>query len=115
MRFLLSHKKMQRIVAFSFLVLIFLGFQNCTGQGSLNGNLGSNSLGSSGVSGGNGGGGGGGGGNGPVINAASCSQADVNAVINGPLHTAVDGDTIQIPRGSCTWNSGIYRLQAMQA
>lgn len=39
--------------------------------------------------------------------AASCSQADVNAVINGPTHTAVDGDVIQIPAGSCTWTSGI--------
>jgi len=39
--------------------------------------------------------------------AASCSQSDVNAVINGPTHTAVDGDTIIIPSGSCTWSSGI--------
>ena len=39
--------------------------------------------------------------------AASCSQSDVNAVINGPTHTAVDGDVIQIPAGSCTWTSGI--------
>lgn len=39
--------------------------------------------------------------------AASCSQTDVNAVINGPTHTAVDGDVIQIPAGSCTWTSGI--------
>src|SRR5437773_7738683 len=28
--------------------------------------------------------------------AASCNQSDVNAVINGPTHTAVDGDTIKI-------------------
>ena len=41
------------------------------------------------------------------IQAASCSQSDVNAVINGPVHTAVNGDTIQIPPGSCTWTSGI--------
>jgi hypothetical protein len=41
------------------------------------------------------------------IKAASCSQTDVNAVINGPVHTAVNGDTIQIPAGSCTWTSGI--------
>jgi hypothetical protein len=39
--------------------------------------------------------------------ASSCSQADVDAVINGPTHTAVDGDVIQIPAGSCTWTSGI--------
>lgn len=39
--------------------------------------------------------------------AASCNQSDVNAVINGPTHTAVDGDTINIPAGSCTWTSGI--------
>jgi hypothetical protein len=39
--------------------------------------------------------------------AASCNQNDVNAVINGPTHTAVDGDMINIPAGSCTWTSGI--------
>lgn len=39
--------------------------------------------------------------------AASCNQSDVNAVINGPTHKAVNGDTIQIPAGSCTWASGI--------
>jgi hypothetical protein len=41
--------------------------------------------------------------------AASCSRSDVNAVINGPTHTAVNGDTIIIPTtGSpCTWTSGI--------
>lgn len=39
--------------------------------------------------------------------AASCNQSDVNAVINGPKHTAVDGDTINIPAGSCAWTSGI--------
>jgi hypothetical protein len=44
---------------------------------------------------------------GATIKAASCSQADVNAVINGPTHKAVNGDTIQIPPGSCTWTSGI--------
>lgn len=35
--------------------------------------------------------------------ASSCSQADVQAAIN----TASDGDTVFIPNGSCTWNSGI--------
>ena len=39
--------------------------------------------------------------------AADCSRNSVNAVINGPTHTAVDGDTINIPAGSCTWTSGI--------
>lgn len=39
--------------------------------------------------------------------AASCSQSAVNAIINGPTHTAADGDVIQIPSGSCTWTSGI--------
>lgn len=42
-----------------------------------------------------------------TYNAASCSQSAVNAVINGPTHVAVDGDTINIPAGSCTWTSGI--------
>src|SRR5713226_5361280 len=39
--------------------------------------------------------------------AASCNQSDVNAVINGPTHKAVNGDTIQIPAGSCTWTTGV--------
>jgi len=39
--------------------------------------------------------------------ANSCNYSDVNAVINGPTHTAVNGDTINIPAGSCTWTSGI--------
>lgn len=39
--------------------------------------------------------------------AATASQADVNAVINGGTHTAVDGDTIVIPSGSSTWTSGV--------
>ena len=42
-----------------------------------------------------------------VYTAASCKQSDVNAVINGPTHKAVDGDTINIPAGSCTWTTGI--------
>jgi hypothetical protein len=44
---------------------------------------------------------------GATYTAASCSRADVDAVINGPTHTAVDGDVIQIPTGSCTWTSGV--------
>ncbi len=42
-----------------------------------------------------------------TFNAASCSQIDVNAVINGPTHTAVNGDTINVPAGSCSWVNGI--------
>jgi hypothetical protein len=42
-----------------------------------------------------------------TYSAATCNQNDVNAVINGPTHTAVDGDIIQIPEGSCTWTNGI--------
>ena len=44
---------------------------------------------------------------GPVIQANSCQETDVNAVINGPTHVAANGDTIQIPTGTCTWNSTI--------
>jgi len=39
--------------------------------------------------------------------AASCNYSDVNAVINGPIHTAVNGDTINIPAGTCTWTSAL--------
>jgi hypothetical protein len=39
--------------------------------------------------------------------ANSCSQHDVNIVINGPTHVAVNGDTINIPPGSCNWTSGV--------
>jgi len=35
--------------------------------------------------------------------AASCSQADVQSVIN----VALDGDTINIPAGSCTWTTSV--------
>lgn len=42
-----------------------------------------------------------------TVNAASCNQTDVNAVINGPTHKAVNGDIINIPAGSCTWTAGI--------
>lgn len=40
-----------------------------------------------------------------TVTAANCNQASVNAVINGPTHTAVDGDIIVIPAGSCTWST----------
>jgi hypothetical protein len=39
--------------------------------------------------------------------AASCNYSDVNAVINGPTHRAVNGDTINIPSGACTWTSNL--------
>jgi len=39
--------------------------------------------------------------------ANSCNYSDVNAIINGPTHTAVSGDIIQIPSGTCTWTSGL--------
>jgi hypothetical protein len=39
--------------------------------------------------------------------AASCSYSDVNAVINGPTHTAANGDIINIPAGTCTWTSNL--------
>ena len=42
---------------------------------------------------------------GSTITSASCQEADVNAVINGPTHAAANGDTINIPAGSCTWTS----------
>lgn len=42
-----------------------------------------------------------------IYTATSCQQSAVNAVINGPTHTAVDGDTINIPAGTCTWTAGI--------
>jgi hypothetical protein len=42
-----------------------------------------------------------------TVTAASCNYTDVNAVINGPTHTAVAGDTIVIPAGACTWTSGL--------
>ena len=37
------------------------------------------------------------------IQAASCSQSDVQAAIN----SASNGDTVQIPAGTCTWNTQI--------
>ncbi len=39
--------------------------------------------------------------------AKTCKQTDVNAIINGPTHVAVNGDTIVVPPGTCTWTSGI--------
>lgn len=37
--------------------------------------------------------------------AATCNLSDVNAVINGPTHTAIDTDVIQLPSGICSWTS----------
>ncbi|HEY1648208.1 MAG TPA: hypothetical protein VGF96_09520 [Terracidiphilus sp.] len=42
---------------------------------------------------------------GSTVTAASCQESAVNAVINGPTHTAANGDTIVIPAGTCTWTS----------
>lgn len=42
---------------------------------------------------------------GSTITATSCQETAVNAVINGPTHTAVNGDTIVIPAGTCTWTT----------
>ena len=45
---------------------------------------------------------------GSTYTAASANYSDVNAVINGPTHTAVNGDIIQIPcsgKQSVTWTS----------
>ena len=38
-----------------------------------------------------------------IINATSCSVANVSSAITA----AANGDTVQIPNGSCTWTSGI--------
>lgn len=38
-----------------------------------------------------------------TINAASCSQTDVQTAIN----SASNGDTVQIPAGACTWTSAV--------
>ena len=38
-----------------------------------------------------------------TINAGSCSQANTQAAIN----SAANGDTVNIPAGSCTWNTGV--------
>ena len=38
-----------------------------------------------------------------IIQAASCSRADVQAAIN----SAQDGDTVLVPAGECTWNSEV--------
>ena len=50
------------------------------------------------------------GGGGSTYTAASASESDVNAVINGPTHTAINGDIIQIPctgTQSVIWTSSL--------
>lgn len=44
-----------------------------------------------------------GGGNGTVVNAATCSQADVQSAVNA----AADGNTVVVPNGTCTWNDPV--------
>lgn len=44
-----------------------------------------------------------GGGNGTTVNAASCSQADVQSAVN----TASDGNTVIVPNGTCTWGTPV--------
>lgn len=41
--------------------------------------------------------------------AASCNFSDVNSVINGPTHSAINGDTVVIPScpSGATWTSGL--------
>ncbi len=41
--------------------------------------------------------------NAATINAASCSLQDVQAAID----SAIDGDVVLIPEGTCTWNSAV--------
>lgn len=44
--------------------------------------------------------------------AASCNYNDVNAVVNGPTHVAVNGDTINVPAGTCTWSTNGLAVRA---
>lgn len=39
--------------------------------------------------------------------ATDCNYSSVNTIVNGPTHTAVSGDTIIIPAGTCTWTSNL--------
>jgi len=41
--------------------------------------------------------------NAKTVDAATCSKADVQTAVT----TAIDGDTVRIPAGSCTWSGGI--------
>lgn len=38
-----------------------------------------------------------------TINAASCSQANIQSAVN----SARDGDALTIPAGNCTWSSSV--------
>jgi hypothetical protein len=44
-----------------------------------------------------------------VINAATCSSADVQTAIN----SAKDGDTVAVPAGSCTWTRSVTTNKAI--
>lgn len=39
--------------------------------------------------------------------AADCNQPSVNTLVNGPTHTATDGDVIIVPAGSCIWTTPV--------
>jgi hypothetical protein len=41
-----------------------------------------------------------------VVNAASCTQADIQAAVN----RAADGNVVQIPAGTCSWNDRLSRV-----
>lgn len=49
--------------------------------------------------------------NAALINAASCSQADVHAALN----TAHDGDIVSIPAGTCTWTRQVILNQGSRS
>ena len=49
----------------------------------------------------------------PAYAVADCQQTSVNNSINGPTHTAVDGDTILVPAGTCTWGSAMTITKAI--
>lgn len=40
-----------------------------------------------------------------IFMAATCNKSDVDAIINGGTHVAIDGDIILVPPGTCTWAS----------
>lgn len=43
-----------------------------------------------------------------TINAASCSQADVQSAVN----SSANGDTVMVPAGNCAWSSGVTLYNA---
>jgi len=48
--------------------------------------------------------------NAATINAMTCSRSDVGAAIA----SAVDGDTVQVPRGTCSWTSTLIVTKAVK-